>query len=128
MNLTSSLRLRARRSSGATNYQTSPMNDPLTKDEEIQAIRRIADELGPNSYLGPWLQDALPFLAASITSDMVPISAQQMHQLAAADRVDGLACKQQAQNEAREVLDSTRLKADDLIKQARAEAERIRAS
>jgi hypothetical protein len=56
---------------------------------------------------------------------MVPISAQQMHQLAAADRDEGLACKQQAQIEAREVLDSARLKADDLIQQARAEAERI---
>ncbi len=102
------------------------MNDPPTKDEEIQAIWRIADELGPKSYLGPWLQDALPFLAASITSDMVPISAQQMHQHAAADRVEGLACKQQAQIEAREVLDSARLKADDLFIQARAEAERIK--
>lgn len=101
------------------------MNDPPTKDEEIQAVWRIADELGPKSYLGPWLKDALPFLAASITSDMIPISAQQMHQQATADRVDGLACKKQVQIEAREVLDSARLKADDLIQQARAEAERI---
>jgi hypothetical protein len=101
------------------------MNDPPTKDEEIQGIWHVADKLGPKSYLGRWLKDALPFLAASITSDMVPISAQQRHQQAATDRVDGLPCKQQAQNEAREVLDSARLKADDLIKQARAEAERI---
>lgn len=101
------------------------MKDPPTKDEEIQALLEITNELGPKSYLGPWLRDALPFLAASITSDMVPISAQQMHQQAAADRVDGLACKQQAQIEAREILDSARLRADDLIQQARAEAERI---
>jgi cell division septum initiation protein DivIVA len=101
------------------------MNDPPTKDEEIQAVWRIADELGPKSYLGSWLKDALPFLAASITSDLVPISAQQMHQQATADRVDGLACKQQAQIEARAILDLARQKADDLIQQARAEADRI---
>ena len=101
------------------------MNDPPTKDEEIQAVWRIADELGPKSYLGPWLKDALPFLAASITSDLVPISAQQMHQQAAADRVDGLAYKQQAQIEAREVLETAQLKADDLIQKARAEADRL---
>jgi hypothetical protein len=101
------------------------MNDLPTKDEEIRAVWRIADELGPKSYLGPWLKDALPFLAASITSDLVPISAHQMYQQAAADRVDGLACKQQAQIEAREVLESAQLKADDLIHRARTEAERI---
>lgn len=71
------------------------------------------------------MKDALPFLAASITSDMVPISAQQMHQQATADRVDGLACKQQAQIEARKVLESARLIADELIQQARADADRI---
>jgi cell division septum initiation protein DivIVA len=101
------------------------MNDPPTKDEEIQAVWRIADELGPKSYLGPWLKDALPFLAASITSDMAPVPAQQMHQQATVDRVEGLACKQQAQIEARELLDSARQKADGLIHQAKADAERI---
>ena len=38
------------------------MTQALTKAEELSALRRLAEELGPNSYLGPWLQDALPYL------------------------------------------------------------------
>jgi cell division septum initiation protein DivIVA len=101
------------------------MTQALTKADELSALRRLAEQLGPHSYLGPWLQDALPHLSDSLRSDIHPISARQLHQQATADCVLGLMTMQQAQTEARELLDSARHKADELHQKATAEAERI---
>ena len=101
------------------------MTQTLTKAEELSALRHLAKQLGPHSYLGPWLQDALPYLSNSLRSDMNPLSAIQLHQQATDDRKQGLLTKQQAQKEARELLDSARQKADVLLQQATADAERI---
>ena len=101
------------------------MTQTLTKADELSALRRLAEQLGPHSYLGPWLQDALPYLSDSLRSDIHPISALQLHQQATADRVLGLMTMQQAQTEARELLDSARHKAYELHQEATAEAERI---
>ena len=101
------------------------MTQALSKAEELYALRHLAEELGPNSYLGPWLQDALPYLSDTLRSDIHPISALQLHQQAADDRVQGLMTMQQAQIEARELLDSARQKADLMLQQATADAERI---
>jgi cell division septum initiation protein DivIVA len=48
-----------------------------------------------------------------------------LHQQASADHVLDLITKQEAQTEAREVLDSARHKADELLRQATADSERI---
>ena len=101
------------------------MTQALTKADELSALRRLAEQLGPNSYLGPWLQDALPYLSDSLSSDIHPISARRLHQQATADRALGLITMQRAQTEARELLDSARHKADVLLQQATADAERI---
>ena len=101
------------------------MTQALTKADELSALRRLAEQLGPHSYLGPWLQDALPYLSDSLRSDIHPISALQLHQQATADRVLSLMTKQQAQIETRELLDSARQKADELLRQATTDAERI---
>jgi len=101
------------------------MTQALTKADELSEVSRLAEQLGPHSYLGPWLQDALPYLSDSLRSDIHPISALELHQQANADRVLGQITKQQAQTEARELLDSARQKADALLRQATADAERI---
>jgi cell division septum initiation protein DivIVA len=101
------------------------MTQSLTKTEELSALRRLAKQLGPHSYLGPWLQDALSYLSDSIRSDILRVSALHLHQQATDDRVLGLLTMQQAQIEARELLGSARQKADVLLQQATADAERI---
>ena len=101
------------------------MSQTLTKEEELSELKHLANQLGPHSYLGPWLQDALPYLSDSLRSDIHPLSALQLHQQATNDRVQGLLTKQQAQKEARELLDSARQRADVLLQQATADAERI---
>ena len=101
------------------------MTQTLTKAEELSAIRHLAKQLGPQSYLGPWLQVALPYLNDSLKPDIHPLSALQLHQQATDDRVHGLLTIQQAQKEARELLDLARQKADVLLQKATADAERI---
>jgi len=101
------------------------MTKALTKADEPSAVSHLATELGPDSYLGPWLQDALPYLTDSLRSDIPPISALQLHEQAAEDRLLGFVTRQKAQLEAQELLYSTRAKADELLRQATAEADRI---
>ncbi len=101
------------------------MNKALTKADELTAISHLATQLGPDSYLGSWLQDALPYLTDSLRSDLIPISAFQLNQQATEDRVLGFVARQKAQLEARELLESTRAKADELLRQATAEGDRI---
>lgn len=101
------------------------MTEALTKADEIAAVSRLAEQLAPESYLGPWLQDALPYLNDSLRSDLAPISAIQLHQQANSDRVQGLKTLQDAQSEARRVLDAARHQAEAMLQQASAEAERI---
>ena len=101
------------------------MNDPPSKAEEISAIRKLALMLGPNSYLGPWLTESLPFLENSIKSDLSPPLVEDLYQQSTADRIAALAVRQEAEKGARQILDSARHKAVVLHQQATAEAEQI---
>jgi cell division septum initiation protein DivIVA len=101
------------------------MTHSLTKADEIAAVRQLADELGPDSYLGPWLQDALPFLIDSLRSDIQPVTAHQLHEQATEDRLLGFVAKQKAQLEARELVDTARHQANELRQRAAAEADQI---
>ena len=101
------------------------MHDSPTKEQEINALLQMATDLGPNSYLGPWIRQSLPYLADAIKSDVPPISACQLYELASTDRIAAAASKQVAQQEARQTLDAARQKADELLRQATAEADRI---
>ena len=44
----------------------------MTKTEELAALQQLIDQLGPDTYLGPWLADAFDHLAADIRADMAP--------------------------------------------------------
>jgi len=97
-----------------------------TKAEEIEAMRSLVDRLGPDSYLGPWLRDALPFLADCITCDLPPLSAAELLQQAAADRLAAYRLRQEAQLECRQLLESTTSRAEALLQQAQLDAERLK--
>ena len=101
------------------------MSNPPTKEQEINALSQMATDLGPNSYLGPWIHQSLPYLADAIKSDVPPISACQLYEHASTDRIAAAASKRIAQQEARLILDAAREKADEVLQQATAEAERI---
>lgn len=101
-----------------------------TKAEELAAVRALADQLGPGSYLGPWLSDALPWLADQLRCDYMPQRARAMAEEAARVRseaaCDAIAIRQTAQLEARRLLEATSTTAEQLKAKAETEADRIR--
>ena len=46
----------------------------MTKNEELSILRDAIARLGPNSYLGPWLEDQLPWIESDMRSDIPPMS------------------------------------------------------
>lgn len=44
----------------------------MTKAQEVKEIRALAERLGPNSYVGPWLAGVLPEVEADIACDLEP--------------------------------------------------------
>jgi cell division septum initiation protein DivIVA len=101
------------------------MNDPPTKEQEINALQKMSAELGLNSYLGPWIRESLPYLADALKSDVPPISACELYEHASTDRIAAAESRHLAHQEPRLILDAARQKADELLRQATAEAERI---
>lgn len=49
------------------------MHSP-TKADEIAALKKLGESLGPNSYLGPWIKEYLPAIQSDIQNDF-PVSA-----------------------------------------------------
>jgi len=85
------------------------MPTTITKAEELAAVQQLAEHLGPDSYLGPWLADALPWLADQLASDLIPQPASQLQQQAARAKAeaccDAIAIRQAASLEARQLLE-----------------------
>ena len=46
----------------------------MTKDQELEILRDAIARLGTNSYLGPWLEDQLPWIESDMRSDIPPMS------------------------------------------------------
>ena len=44
----------------------------MTKNDELEALRKTAEKLGANSYCGPWLLDQIPQIEQDIRSDYFP--------------------------------------------------------
>ncbi|MCP9940986.1 hypothetical protein KBY70_01025 [Cyanobium sp. ATX 6E8] len=101
-----------------------------TKADELAAVEALAAQLGPSSYLGPWLRDALPWLADQLRCDYTPQRARAMAEEAARVRAeaccDAIAIRQAAQLDARRLLEGTSAQAEQLKAQAEADADRIR--
>lgn len=96
------------------------------KSEELAALKELAEALGPDSYLGPWLADALPWLADQLRCDYFPQKARAMAEEAARVRAeaccDAIAIRQSAQLEARRLVDGCH----ELKEKAAVEAEQIK--
>jgi len=44
----------------------------MTKQDELETLRKTAEKLGSNSYCGPWLLDQIPQIEQDIRSDFFP--------------------------------------------------------
>ena len=44
----------------------------MTKQDELETLRKTAEKLGANSYCGPWLLDQIPQIEQDLRSDFFP--------------------------------------------------------
>jgi hypothetical protein len=83
----------------------------MTKEQEITILRETAERLGADSYCGPWLKEALPFIESNIKSDLYPM----------------IRLPHEAHNEAMQILKDAKLTADNIEGRANDLAEAVRA-
>jgi len=98
----------------------------ITKTDELAALRQLIDHLGPDSYLGPWLADAIDYLAADIRADIRPVSPAEQYRAASQWRLEAEQACRRMRDEARQVLDQANATADEITRAAELEAENIR--
>ena len=98
----------------------------ITKTDELAALRQLIDQLGPDSYLGPWLADAFDHLAADIRADIQPLNPADQYRAATQWRLDTEQSCRQMRDEARQALDQAHATAGAITGAAEIEAERIR--
>ena len=98
----------------------------ITKTDELAALRQLIDQLGPESYLGPWLADAFDHLAADIRADMAPLNPADQYRAATQWRLDTDAACRQMREEARLTLDQAHAQAGAITSRAYNEADNIR--
>jgi hypothetical protein len=98
----------------------------ISKTDELAALRQLIDHLGPDSYLGPWLADAIDYLAADIRADIRPASPADQYRAASEWRLDTERVCRQMRDEARLALDKAHATAGAITGAAEIDAERIR--
>lgn len=83
-----------------------------TKTEEIAALRALAQELGPDSYLGPWILDNLEAIEADMRADIPPTpSWSDQRGLHAAAMADAKEIRAEAERERQRIIDGARAEA-----------------
>ena len=102
------------------------MNCTITKTDELLALRRLIDQLGSDSYLGPWLADAFDHLAADLRADVAPLNPMDQYKAATKFRLDTDSACRFMKDAAREVLDTANATADAITAKARLESDNIR--
>ena len=78
-----------------------------TKQQELDALRALAQELGPQSYLGPWILDNLPGIEADMRADLPPVVTwSDLRGLHAAAIEDAKKYRKATEQERQRVLDA----------------------
>ena len=102
----------------------------MTKLEELSHVAELAQRLGPDSYLGPWLADCLPMLRDCMASDFIPDGPLKMHNDAAIARTEAITeafeIREQARKDDLADRELSRKEADVILADAQKEADRIR--
>lgn len=89
---------------------------PVTKADEMAAVRALAVQLGPHSYLGPWLAQRHAELAALIRSDHFP-------EMSLADAArEAAALRSEARRDADSIMEAARTQAGQILAEAEEQA------
>ena len=86
----------------------------MTKNKELEILRRTASELGADSYTGPWLESILPDLESVMRSDFLPTLTVQ-EAILAADKA-ATEILDAAQSRAKQILTAAKNNADVMEK------------
>ena len=81
----------------------------MTTAEELRIVRRAIEDLGPNSYCGPWLAWVLPELESDLRSDKLPTVTPK------AAKIEAALIISQAKAEAAAILAKARQARSDLV-------------
>jgi cell division septum initiation protein DivIVA len=102
----------------------------MTKLEELSHVAELAQRLGPDSYLGPWLADCLPMLRDWMAGDFIPDGPLKMHSQAAMARNNAIGeaseILEQARKDDFDRRELSRKQAAAILANAQKEADRIR--
>ena len=60
----------------------------MTKNDELSILRDAIARLGPHSYLGPWLEDQLPWIESDMRSDIPPMSSYSQSRAVRAEELE----------------------------------------
>jgi hypothetical protein len=94
----------------------------MTKQQELETLRKAIQDLRVDSYLGPWLNSITDELERDLLSDFIPV----LTLAEARERQDSIL--QSAQSIAAATVQKAKREADQIILAATKEAERIRSS
>ena len=94
----------------------------MTQQDEIQILMAAAYDLGPDSYLGPWLDKAIPFIESSIRNDLIPMTIEEGSQRAYKLVTDA---KEEAETLKLKIIADANSQATDMILSARTKADTI---
>ena len=102
------------------------------KQQELDALRALAHELGPDSYVGPWLLDQIPAIEADIRADYPPLpdwkrTREILTQEREALTKDNQALLAQACREADQIRANAEQDAADIRAKALRDVDRLRA-
>lgn len=87
-----------------------------TKAEELAAVRALAVQLGPDSYLGPWLAQRHAELTHLVRCDLFPTM-----DLAQAAR-EAAAVRAEARRDAEDIMTKARAQASEILAEAEQQA------
>lgn len=92
----------------------------MTKNEELETLRKTAEKLGRDSYCGPWLLDQIPCIESEIRSDFLPTpsfsESRRMHENTLAE----------AKKHSAEIIKTAEEKAEKILREAQDKADLIR--
>ena len=94
----------------------------MTKQDEIETLRKTAEKLGANSYCGPWLLDQIPQIEQDIRSDFFPQTTWAESRRIQEQHLAN------AKTQAEFLLKQAKEKADRMIQDAEKHSAQVRAS
>ncbi len=110
----------ARGKSPSENHKTERNHIMITKDQELATLRETAAKLGPNSYLGPWMESVAFELEAMMRADSFPC----VNLTESAEQADKILAR--AERKAEQIIANAKRDAEDREAAAESRIDRAR--